>query len=349
LNRPALLLLNGRIYIGFGSHNDGTPIWYGWVFVYDATTLEKVGVFCTTPGGSRGSVWQGGMGLAADPEGFIYCMTGNGSYDGKTNFGDSALKLPAVFAVPPPTVPVDFFTPANQTDLDNSDWDFGSGGPMILPDLKDSHLPKTMVACGKDGQIYLLNRENMNTIPLQIVPLPGSPPSSAPPLPPKAGSGGDGPGVWGGPAYFNVGGNQFIYYCGNGADGTGGQLMAFALSGTSLTQALIGSKPNQSAMKFPSLFALTSPNTQGCRQSGGATPVVSSDHQKAGTGVVWALARTNPLQLVAFDATDLTTGPLFISPAGPWKNSTGGAFTEPTVIQGKVYVPSDGELNVFGL
>ncbi|MGD0295671.1 MAG: PQQ-binding-like beta-propeller repeat protein [Bryobacteraceae bacterium] len=350
LNRPALLLLDGRVYIGFGSHNDGTPTWFGWVFVYDATTLEKVGVFCTTPGGSRGSVWQGGMGLAADPQSFIYFMTGNGSYDGKTNFGDSALKLPAVFAVPPPTVPTDFFTPANQPELNNFDWDFGSGGPMILPDPSPgSALPKAMVACGKDGQIYLLNRENMNTAPLKTVPLPGSPPNPSPPAPAGVGTAGDGPGVWGGPAFFDSGSQQFIYYCGNGALGTGGQLMAFVFSGSSLAQSFIGSKPNQSAMRFPSLNASTSPNTPGSHQSGGATPVVSSDLQKAGTGVVWALARSNPLQLVAFDATDLTTGPLFISPAGPWKNPNGGAFTEPTIIRGKVYVPSDGELNVFGL
>ena len=125
--------------------------------------------------------------------------------------------------------------------------------------------------------------------------------------------------------------------------------MAFVFSGSSLVQSFIGSKPNQSAMRFPSLNALTSPNTPGSHQSGGATPVVSSDQQKAGTGVVWALARSNPLQLVAFDAADLITGPLFINPAGPWKNPNGGAFTEPTIIRGKVYVPSDGELNVFGL
>jgi hypothetical protein len=77
--------------------------------------------------------------------------------------------------------------------------------------------------------------------------------------------------------------------------------------------------------------------------------VVSSNQHNAGTGVVWAIVRSNPLQLVAFDATDLTKGPLF-GPvaAGPW-NDYGGAFIEPTVIQGKVYVPSDGQLNVFGL
>jgi hypothetical protein len=83
--------------------------------------------------------------------------------------------------------------------------------------------------------------------------------------------------------------------------------------------------------------------------SGGTTPVVSSDQQKPDSAVVWALVRSNPLQLMAFNATNLTAKPLFSTSAGPWKNPNGGAFTEPTVIQGKVYVPSDGQLNVFGL
>jgi hypothetical protein len=286
------------------------------------------------------------MGLAADPEGFVYFMTGNGGFDGTTNYGDSALKLPANFTVSPPTAVADSFTPSNQGDLYAWDCDFGSGGPLILPDPPPlSGLPRAMVVCGKDGQIYLLNRQNMgkyNGPPpgadrvLAKVSLPGSPPKFGA----GAGQNGDGPGVWGGPAYFDSGSQQFIYYCGNGESGGGGNLMAFIFSGNSLAQSYIGSKPNQSAMRFPSPLDL---------QSGGTTPVVSSNQHNAGTGIVWALVRSNPLQLVAFDATNLTTGPLFPAvTAGPW-NNIGGAFTEPTVIQGKVYVPSDGQLNVFGL
>jgi len=353
MNRPALLLLGGRIYIGFGSHNDAGSGWRGWVFVYDATTLKQAGVFCTTPDGANGSVWQGGMGLAADPEGFVYFMTGNGDFNanakGGTNYGDTALKLPANFTVPPPTVPADFFTPANQGDLVGHDWDFGSGGPLILPDPPlGSGLPQAMVVCGKDGQIYLLNRQNMgkyngpppgaDRVLKPVVPLPGSPPTFT--TGPGVGAWGDGPGVWGGPAYFDSGSQQFIYYCGNGKSGGGGNLMAFVFSGNSLAPSYIGSKPNQSVMTFPSPLGF---------QSGGTTPVVSSNQHNAGTGIVWALVRSNPLKLVAFDATDLTTGPLFPAvTAGPW-NNIGGAFTEPTVIQGKVYVPSDGQLKVFGL
>ncbi len=93
MNRPALLLLNGRIYIGFGAHCDNSAsLYHGWVLAYDATTLQQVGVFCTTPdsdptsvGGDTpfdmGGVWQSGMGLAADPQNFIYFITGNGLFD----------------------------------------------------------------------------------------------------------------------------------------------------------------------------------------------------------------------------------------------------------------------------
>jgi hypothetical protein len=185
-----------------------------------------------------------------------------------------------------------------------------------------------MVACGKDGQIYLINRQNMGKYngpggpdhALAVVQLqPGKAPLTQ-------------PGIWGGPAYFNSGKQQFVYYAGDG-----GPLTAFVFSGNSLALSKIGSNPNQSSQTF---------------SPGGTTPVVSSNQQTAGTGVIWALVRSNPLQLMAFDATNLTGKPLYSSPgatAGPWKNPNGGAFTEPTVIRGKVYVPSDGQLNVFGL
>jgi hypothetical protein len=339
LNRPALLLAKELIYIGFGSHDDTGPNWYGWVLAYDATKLTRVGVFCTTPSldpdpkenpshANMGSVWQSGIGLAADPDGNVYFVTGNGDSDASMgNYGDTVVKLTA----PNFTVPPDFFTPYNQQELFANDWDFGSGGPLILPNSG------AMVACGKFGQIYLIDRNNMGKYNaggpdnvLQVLPLPGVPALSKEVLQPGFGGGG-GPGVWGGPAYFDNAGQQFVYYCGNG-----GQLTAFVFAGNSLTLS------SQSSMPFPPALS----NGQG----GGTTPVVSSDQQRADTGIVWALVRTSPqLQLVAFDATDLTTGPLFPPlNAGPW-NNYGGAFTEPTVIQGKVYVPSDGQLNVFGL
>ena len=111
-------------------------------------------------------------------------------------------------------------------------------------------------------------------------------------------------------------------------------MKAYTFSGTALSLSMIGPNPNQSPQAFPS--------------EGGTTPNISSNGQAAGTAVLWAITRSNPLRLQAFDATDLTKQ-LFDAAAGPWNNSSGGAFIEPTTIQGKVYVPSDGQLTVFGL
>jgi len=120
-----------------------------------------------------------------------------------------------------------------------------------------------------------------------------------------------------------------VYYAGRN-----GPLTAFVFSGASLTPSIVGGNLNQSSQTFP---------------NSGTTPNVSSNQQIAGTAVVWAIVRgTDPLQLMAFDATNLTGKPLFSASAGPFP-SNHNAFTEPTVIQGKVYVPSDGQLNVFGL
>jgi len=86
LQRPALLLANGAVYIAFGSHGDQPP-WHGWLMSYDASDLTRqIGVFNTTPNGDAGSIWQSGRGPAADSQGNIYVITGNGDYDGRDQF-----------------------------------------------------------------------------------------------------------------------------------------------------------------------------------------------------------------------------------------------------------------------
>ncbi|MCX9026424.1 MAG: hypothetical protein OIN85_10055 [Candidatus Methanoperedens sp.] len=335
LNRPALLLLNGFIYIAFGAHCDfhqGT--YHGWVVAYNATTLKELAVFNASPNdpgetsGAQGStgIWQGGMGLAADSGSFIYFTTGNGLFDanvGGADYGDSVLKLSTKLKVS------SYFTPADQaTLLRPADIDLGSGGVLVLPDQPaTASFPYLLVTCGKDGDILLLNRQNLggytgpggnNPQAVQTLPLqPGRPKDSQ-------------PGVWGGPAYYHGPNGQFVYYC-----GSGGHLKAFLFqNGLLLPATLGGGQPNQSLDAFPS--------------EGGTTPNVSSNQQVSGAGVVWAIARQNPIRLQAFDATNLTMK-LFDAAAGPWNNPNGGAFIEPTAVNGKVYVGSDGELNIFGL
>ena len=148
--RPGLLLLNGAVYVCFGSHGDVTP-YHGFVLGYNATNLVQMYSYNVTPTGSEGAIWSGGMAPAADTNGNIYVMTGNGDFDGSANFSESMLKLSSSLSVE------DYATPANWSTLNSSDTDFGSGGPVLLP----THY---VVGMGKDGNMYLANINNMGHV-----------------------------------------------------------------------------------------------------------------------------------------------------------------------------------------
>jgi hypothetical protein len=332
LNRPALLLLNGRVYIAFGSHCDRHKgSYHGWVLAYHASSLAHIATYNTTPSNNptqeAGGIWQSGGGLAGDSEGFIYCTTGNGQFDADTggpDYGDSVLRLTPGLTVE------SYFTPGNQKELENTDTDLGSGAVLVLPDNvpgSGTH-PHMLVTCGKDGWIFLLDRHNMGGY---TGPKPaGDNPQAIQTLALQPGAIRHNPGTWGGPAYYGGQNPTLLYYC-----GSGGKLTAFQLQAGHLTRAMAGGNPSESPTAFAS--------------EGGTFPVVSSNQQVAGTGVVWAINRTRPLlRLLAFDATNLTSQLLDV-PAGPWNNPHGGPFLEPTVINGKVYVGSDGLLTVFGI
>jgi len=159
LQRPALLLENGSIYIGFGGNGCDAYSYNGWLFAYNASNLQQQAAFLVTPDGKKGAIWQGGSGPAADEFGNIFVVTANGTYDGPAgadDFGDSILKMGwngSVFGV------MDFFTPFNQLQLSQQDLDLGSSGALILPDQPGLY-PHELVAGGKQGTVYLVNRDN---------------------------------------------------------------------------------------------------------------------------------------------------------------------------------------------
>jgi hypothetical protein len=167
LNRPALLLSGNNLYVAFGGHCDKGP-YHGWVFAYDVSnpkSPKKIGVICTTPNGKGpidpqkqvyieglGGIWMSGEGPSTDDNGNVFLSTGNGTFNGTTDFGDSVLKL----RVDGGQLHIaDWFTPANQDLLKEKDYDLGSGGVALIP---NSHLA---VAGGKEGRMFLLDRENL--------------------------------------------------------------------------------------------------------------------------------------------------------------------------------------------
>jgi hypothetical protein len=157
LQRPALLLSGGVVYICFGSYSDWIP-YHGWIIGYDAFTLAQVVVWNATPNGGEGSFWQSGASLSEDSAGNIFGIAANGTFDadtGGSNYGESVLKLkPLTLSV------TDYFTPFNYQLLNAGDIDFGTAGFTLLPD-QPGPFPHLGVSAGKEGKIYLLNRDNL--------------------------------------------------------------------------------------------------------------------------------------------------------------------------------------------
>ena len=154
LQRPALLLTNGTVYLAFGSHADSPPF-HGWILGYNARTLIQTCTFNLTPNGEEGAIWQAGMGMAADPAGNVYAMVGNGTFDadsGGLDYGNSILKL----APKPGTLSVsDYFTPYNQASLSENDQDTGASGPLLIPNTN------LLLGGGKNGWLYLTQTGKM--------------------------------------------------------------------------------------------------------------------------------------------------------------------------------------------
>jgi len=154
IQRPGLLLANNSVYTAFGSHGDYVP-WHGWIVAYNAADLQQqTAVFNTTPSAAGSAVWQSGRGLLADPEGSVYCSTGNGNYDGVVSWGETVLRLTPGLNV------ADWFTPAQYATWTEDDMDFGSNGPILVPGTN------FLIAGGKAGLVVLIDRTDMGGQPL---------------------------------------------------------------------------------------------------------------------------------------------------------------------------------------
>jgi len=154
LQRPGLLLANNMIYLAFGSHQDAGD-YSGWVVAFDMDTLAQKYSFCVTPHdvGGMGGIWQSGNGPAADSQGNLYVMTGNGLFDqAKEQYSTSFVKLS------PELKAVDWFTPWNYQELTDEDLDLGSSGPMVLPETEQ------VVGGGKEGWLFLLASNHMGNL-----------------------------------------------------------------------------------------------------------------------------------------------------------------------------------------
>jgi hypothetical protein len=164
--RPGLLQIGGTIYTTWSSHCD-IRLYTSWVMAFNADTLAQTSVLNLVPNGSEGGIWMAGAAPAADATGNIYFIVGNGDFDTtldasnfpkNANCGNCYVKLSSG-----QLKLLDYFTPLNTVSESNGDVDFGSGGPLLLPDVVDGsgqtrHLA---VGSGKDAIIYVVDRDNM--------------------------------------------------------------------------------------------------------------------------------------------------------------------------------------------
>ncbi|MFZ0478716.1 MAG: Ig-like domain-containing protein [Terriglobales bacterium] len=310
-NRPGLLLLNGLVYLGFGSMGCNSGKDSGWVLAYNAANVQQqVGAFNTSPDHGMTSIWQTGNGLAADEAGNIFVSTAEaGQYDvpeGGQGYSNSVLKL-----TPPPwspqnqtganPQPADFFTPWDVAYLDSNDLDISSVGPLVLPDQPGNY-PHEVIASGKQAMAYVINRDDLGQ------------------------------------------------YVAGGADNViqeyqlqvGGILMCSSAYWNGMVYFAPGAAPLQS-FRVSNGLLVPAAQTGKSLTAGSHSPSVSANGTT--NGILWLISD----QLEAYNAVSLA--PLYTSNTVPSRDELPklAHFASQTVANGKVYVATQTGLDVYGL
>jgi hypothetical protein len=363
IQRAALLLANGNVYIGFGSCHSG------WLVAYSsASTLAQVGVFnaSTVLDGegayaSAGGVWMGSGGPVADSSGNVYITTGNGPWNGTNAFADSVLKFgPTPTAGPNGSMqPIDYFTPSIYQYMDCNDADLAAGGLMLIPGTT------TLIAGGKTGTMFLVNSNNLGH----------ESPNDAGAIQEQ---------VWGAGL---MSGNTYPSTCTDTTGTNNANITSYEIFGTSAyfnNYVYLGVTPTSSTApggvrQFEysgtlSPFADSTPSlNQGTR---GTSPFISANGSN--NGIVWMIDEGYPLQntqndpsnpgtiepptsavLRAFNAASYPTE-LYDSTMNPGDTPGYGIkFSSPIVANGKVYISTGhdlttvsnphGEIDVYGI
>jgi hypothetical protein len=318
VERAALLLSNGTVYLSWGAPCQQTPFKYaGWVTAYDEGTVAKLSVLDLTPNGSGGAIWMSGAGPAADSDGYVFLVTSKGTFDTTLDgngypvngdYGNGYVKIQTLNNV---ISVFDYFEPLNGVPGSANYQTQGSGGVLLVPDLNIGGTTLSLAAgAGKDGNIYVMGRtgdflgeydgQNDNNLFTMSNALPSGASST--------------------PAYFN----NMLYYGGIGDSVR--SINVLDPSGSPVTQ---------------------STNTLG---TSGATPVISANGTS--TAIVWALDTTangGPV-LHAYDATDLSSE-LYNSSmqAGRDAVDATASYSVPVVANGHVYVGTQTGVEVYGL
>jgi hypothetical protein len=326
--RAALLLSRGAVYVAFGG--DGSR---GAVFAFDAASLQPRGFWSSTPTGKNGGIWQSGQGPAADADGNVYLITGNGTFDAHKdgpNYGDSFVRL----RLENGTLAVkDYFTPCNERWMDGIDLDLGSGGPALIPETN------LLYGGGKQGIIYLLSRANLGKFVAESTASDCQNPNVVQQFQATDihvhGAGTTYGHIHGSPVYWKGPDQARIYVWGEND-----HLKAYTFSQGKFVDV---DRPKESTVQAPN-------GMPGGLLSG------SSNGSAAGTGIIWVVLpldgdanKERGVQGVvrAFDAQDVSRQ-LWTSELSGARDRLGlmAGFVPPTVAGGKVFVATYGDKEV---
>ena len=319
--RAALLLSRGTLYTSWTSHCDHTP-YSGWIIAYSAANLAQTAVLNVGPNGSGAGlasagpgIWMSGSGPAADAAGNVYLLTANGPFETELDdrgfprggdYGNSFLKLATAGGLSV----ADYFTMSDSVNESAADQDLGSGGILLLPDLREAGgaVRQLAVGAGKNGTLYVVSRDAMGKYN------PGAN-NVWQELPGALGA------VFSSPAWFN----GTLYY---GAAGR--RLLAFTAVGARFQSA----PASQSAQVFGY------PGTSPAISANGNSNAIAWAHQNGNAAVLHAYDARD----LAHELYNSDQAPGARDQLGP-----GNKFITPMIADGKVFVGTQTGVAVFGL
>lgn len=282
----------------------------GWMIGYDAATLARRRVFCVTPTGNLGGIWSGGAGPAVDAGGSIYVATGNGTFDPTQGGPNFGMSVLRLAERDGALTVGDYFSPSDEASLSRRDLDLGSGGIMLLPDQPGAH-PHEAIIGFKTGTLFLLDRDGLGheNTAKAVQHFVANP-----------------QGFYSTAAFWR--GDVYLA-------GVSGRLTQWRLEN--------GLFPPRATHESANLFSYP-----------GATPSISSNGQS--NGIVWAIDTAGRVQggppavLRAYDADDVSVE-LYGSNAAGSRDAAGPGvkFSVPTIADGRVFVGTQSELDIYGL
>jgi hypothetical protein len=308
--RGALLLNLGVLYVPYGGHAGDCGDYHGWVVAVPVNDPASVTAWAT--GAEEGGIWAPG-GLSTDGNS-VFAATGN-------TFGaDSWMGGEAIIRLGPGATftgdPADYFSPSNWQQLDLMDADLGGSGPVLI-DVPGATPSQLVVALGKNGVAYLLDRNNLGGI--------------------GTGDGTTGEGVQSAQVSTGEIINAAAAY--TTASGT---YVVFNTSGTGV--GCPGNPGNLVGLRIGA-SAPPSISVAWCADSGGRGSPIATTTDGSSEPVVWSVGSEGTNRLQAFNGE---TGAVLFSGGGTDEQMTlVRRFQTPIAVNGRIFVAADGELYAF--